>query len=556
MLVLEALAAGLSWLSSYPLTPFPFSSASLSTTPKSTCESFVLTHSSVSAVLLSATHYPANHTLDLHSSSGRVNASSFAAFCRLEYSVHTNPASNSKATAVTEVWLPDASGWSGRLVGFGNAGWSGGVNYGDLAYIGLRGGHAGMSTNGGHHSNSSNGAWALNDPDALVDFGGRAMHLSVLLAKEVVKEYYGTAAGKSYYVGCSTGGREGLKAVQDYPTDFDGVAVGSPANWLSHMHPWSLYIQLQILPESSPQWIPVALWERLHELVLQQCDDIDGVHDGIINDPRVCPFWPEAIACSAGQQPCDASETHCTCLNEEQLAAIHVIYDTLTMDGEYIFGPLMMGGELEYPHGLLGPKPFETAIDYFKYMVLNDTKWKETDLDFTDIQTADAIDPGNMNAIKTDLTAFAGKSHGGKLIQYVGWADQYISPMNSVHYYHTVSDGMSENSDLQIEEYYRLFLVPGMQHCYGGVGPNAFGGAQQAEKGMPPGKNDSSHDVLLALIEWVEDGIAPNSFIATKYKDDDLSKDVEMTRPICQLGQVLVYSGAGNVNQSSNWSCK
>jgi len=484
-----------------------------------------------------------------------VNASGFPAFCRLEYSVHTNP-ENDEATEITEVWLPDPSGWSGRLVGFGNAGWSGGVNYGDLAYIGLRGSHAGMSTDAGHHSNSSNGAWALNNPDALIDFGGRAMHLSVLLAKEVVKEYYGHNAGKSYYVGCSTGGREGLKAVQDYPEDFDGVAVGSPANWLSHMHPWSLYIQLQVLPVNSSQWIPAALWKTLHDMVLQQCDDIDGVHDGIINDPRVCLFWPEKIACASGQHPCDSSGTTCTCLDPQQLSAIHVIYENFTVDGKYIFGPLMPGGELEYPHGLLGPKPFETAIDYFKYMVLNNTKWNESDLTFEDIHTADVIDPGNMNAIETDISAFAGALHNGKVIHYVGWADQYISPMNSLHYYGTVETYMGGHTDLNIDDYYRLFTVPGMQHCYGGNGANAFGGAQQAEEGMPPGANDTEHDVLLALINWVENGAAPETLVATKYIGNDVSKGVEFTRPICQLNDVLVYNGVGNVNKSSSWSCE
>ncbi|KZO94035.1 tannase and feruloyl esterase [Calocera viscosa TUFC12733] len=555
MLVLDALVASLSWLTSFTLHTGRPARSDLSTTPTSACENFTITNPPVHVVLLSSTHYSANHKLDLHSSSGRVNASGFPAFCRLEYSVHTNP-DNETATAITEVWLPDPSGWSGRLVGFGNAGWSGGVNYGDLAYIGLRGGHAGMSTDAGHHSNSSSGEWALNDPDALIDFGGRAMHVSVLLAKEVVKEYYGIAAGKSYYVGCSTGGREGLKEVQDYPDDFDGVAVGSPANWLSHMHPWSLYIQLQVLPTTAPQWIPVALWDTLHALVLQQCDGIDGVLDGIINEPRLCPFSPETIACASGQQPCDASDTSCTCLNTEQLAALHIIYDNFTVDGTYIFGPLMPGGELEYPHGLLGPKPFETAVDYFKYMVLNDTKWKESDFNLTDIHTADVIDPGNMNAIKTNLSSFAGESHGGKLIQYVGWADQYISPMNSLHYYDTVLDFMSKNSDLNIKDYYRLFTVPGMQHCYGGNGANAFGGAQQVEEGMPPGMNDSSHDVLLALIDWVEEGVAPESFIATKYVDNNVSKGIELTRPICQLDKTLVYSGTGSVNQSSSWSCE
>ncbi|KII91121.1 hypothetical protein PLICRDRAFT_680308 [Plicaturopsis crispa FD-325 SS-3] len=487
---------------------------------KSHCLSFSVTDPSLNATTLAGTTYYAKGDLvNLTSYGGTTTSNNLAAFCRLELTINTNSTANSSAK--TELWLPDD--WNSRLLGVGNGGWSGGIVYPALAYNGIQNGFASFSTDTGHQSAVSDGTWALNNPNAILDFASRAMHMSVLASKVITE---------------NTGGRQGLKELQLYPESFDGVVVGSPANWLSHLQPWSIHQNLNVLPVNSSQWIPNSLWPVIHDEVLKQCDAIDGVEDGLVSDPQRCIFRPEAITCRP-------SSNTSTCLID--------YYET---NGTFIFSGYQPGGELLYPAGsLVGSSVLEISVDYYRDFILNDPTWDCNTLDFATIQEGIRLNPGQMDAVDPNITDFADR--GGKLLHYVGWGDPLIAPGNSIHYYESVVAHTMRYSDIDPESFYRLFTVPGMGHCGNGNGPTAFGAesASDASAVAPPGKPDAAHDILLAVVNWVENNTAPAELIATKYVDDNSTLGVSFTRKLCPYPQHSVFTGGDNTTANS-FQCK
>ncbi|EED82141.1 feruloyl esterase-like protein [Postia placenta Mad-698-R] len=514
---------------------------------QSGCLSFTL--GDLSNVTLSrATYYAANTTVNSTNLWQSIDVDNLPAFCRLELSITTN--STADSSCVTEIWLPDS--WNGRILTVGNGGYAGG---GASLTCSSSFAVAGISTDTGHSSTATDGTWGgPHNDNTIVDWGWRAMHLSVVVGKEVVKQYYGEAQNTSYYMGCSTGNLDALlklKEVQMFPEDFDGVIVGSPANWQTRIQDWSVHMNLNVQPNTSARFIPESVWvDVIHPEVLRQCDAIDGLADGIINDPRFCDFRPETLTCRPGQN-------ESTCLTLAQLGAVHRIYtDYYEFNQEWINGRYYPGGETEYPLGLVG-KPFIGGQEWFQYFVLNDTQWKLEQYNASLIRLADGIDPGQANAIDRNLTAFAGPGHNGKLLQYVGWADQLISPGNSIHYYESVYAFTRAYTDLDINDFYRLFTVPGMNHWYvdiSGYSANAFGGVQQASGGMPPLSLSPENNVLAAMVQWVEEGVAPTSFVAVHYNDNNVEDGVAFTRPLCQYPTSLRYTG-GNETDAGSFEC-
>ncbi|KZT07672.1 feruloyl esterase-like protein [Laetiporus sulphureus 93-53] len=339
-------------------------------------------------------------------------------------------------------------------------------------------------------------------------------------------------------MGCSTGGRQGLKEVQMFPDDFDGAIVGSPANWMTHLADWSIKMCLDMLPHNSSHFVGPSLWiDVIYPEVLRQCDAIDGLVDGIINDPRYCLFRPETLTCHPGQNTS-------TCLTILQIEALHKIYaDYYETNQTWIFGPYYPGGEVAYAEGVYTTEPLQLNVDWFQYFVVNDTEWTINDYDVSNVELADEINPGQANAINPNLTAFAGLRHNGKLIHYVGWVDQLISPGNSLHYYETVHAFTQAYAEMDISDYYRLFTVPGMNHCTGGYGANAFGAVSQASGGMLPLSNGPEYNILSALVQWVEEDVAPSSLSAVYYNDSDVENVVGFIRPLCQYPLSLRYIG-------------
>ncbi|EED79835.1 feruloyl esterase-like protein, partial [Postia placenta Mad-698-R] len=382
--------------------------------------------------------------------------------------------------------------------------------------------------------------------NAIVDFGWRALHLSVVTGKEIVQQYYGKTQSKSYYMGCSSGMTR-LKELQSFPEDFDGVVVGSPANWWTHLDDWQIRMSLDV--QSPSAFINTSIWtDVIHPEVLRQCDALDGLTDGIINDPRFCAFRPETLTCRPGQSTS-------TCLTLPQIEAVHRIYsDYYETNQTWIFGPYYPGGEVEYPYGLVGAAPYPIGPDWFRYFITNDTTWTIDQYNASLVWLSDEINPGQCNAIERNLTSFAGPGHNGKLLQYVGWADQLISPGNSIHYYESVYAFTRAYTDLDINDFYRLFTVPGMNHWYSGYSANAFGGVQQASAGMPPLSLSPENNVLAAMVQWVEEGVAPTSFVAVHYNDNNVEDGVAFTRPLCQYPTSLRYTG-GNETDAGSFEC-
>ena len=254
-------------------------------------------------------------------------------------------------------------------------------------------GFASMSTDTGHHSNSSDITWAYHQPEKQIDFGWRAMHGSVVLAKHVVEAYYDCKPKYSYYSGCSTGGRQGLKEAEMFPEDFDGVLAGAPAWWTTHLQPWSIKLALYDLPQSADHYIPPSLFPAIGAEVLKQCDPQDGVVDHIIMDPAGCDFFPEALLCG----PDVANQTTASCLTPAQIGTLYHIYnDYVETNQTFVFPHLELGSEAQWPFLLGTPAPNPLGLEYPQYMLNLGPDWNFYDFNYSIVQLADRTDPREL----------------------------------------------------------------------------------------------------------------------------------------------------------------
>ena len=426
-----------------------------------------------------------------------------------------------------EVWLP-AENWNGKFQAVGNGGWAGSIGYAAMA-LALQDGYATASTDTGHKGGVGDAQWAIGHPEKLVDFAHRAVHEMTVKAKALINAYYGRAPRFSYWNGCSTGGRQGLMAAQKYPEDFDGIVAGAPANFQTHMHAWDLAVSAPVLKDPASV-VPVAKLRLVNEAVINACDARDGVADGIITDPRKCTFDVAALQCKAG----DAQD----CLTAPQVAAVKRVYEPArTSAGQVVFpgkaygaevpaepgGPLP-GGFVPYVGGGQAP-PISAGSFQIAYA---DPKWDPRSFELDrDLKVVNEKVGSIVNAVDPDLRAF--KARGGKLLIYHGWNDTAISPGNAIDYYTSVQKRMGGRQD----DFIRLFMAPGMEHCRGGVGPN------QA-------------NWMAALERWRESGDEPERITASRVTNNR----VEMTRPLCPYPQVAVYKGTGSTNDAENFVCK
>ncbi|EIN04093.1 feruloyl esterase-like protein [Punctularia strigosozonata HHB-11173 SS5] len=514
------------------------------------CASFTLKESGVAPVsAFSAQFYDAGDFVNVTNPFSSINTTSLPAFCRIQVAIVSNQTAGSVVN--TEVWLPEA--WTGRFLTVGNGGYAGGATVEDLGYVGVAQGFAGVSTDTGHVSTAGGANWTLGDVNAITDWSWRAIRLSVLIGKETVEQYYNQKITKSYYLGCSTGGRQGLIEVQRFPTDFDGVLIGSPSNWMTHLQPWGLHVGNLVQPVNSSRWIPAETWAGLiHNEVLRQCDGLDGVNDGILNDPTACHFDPSPITCAGGTLP---DPTNPICLSADQADAVtKVLSDYYAEDGSFVFNGYYPGGEVGYPTGYVANVSNVYAIDYERYFVMNDSMWNATSLNVDVIRLGDELDVGRTNAIDPDIRPFVNAPHNGKILHYVGLADQLISPGNSKLYHQNVAGFMAQHGRLDVDDFYRLFTVPGMQHWYGGFGANAFGASRQASLGMTPLSHSPENDIVQALVAWVEHGRAPTQLIAASWVNNSDANGLAFTRPICKFPLQVKYKG-GNPNVASSFFC-
>jgi feruloyl esterase len=352
------------------------------------------------------------------------------------------------------LFLPDD--WNGRFLATGNSGFAGGINYADMG-AGVQYGFAAMGTDTGHNSTSADGTWAWHNPEAVTNWGYRAMHGSVVLAKEVINAYYGKKAAYSYYNGCSTGGRQGLKEAQMFPEDFDGIVAGAPAWWTAHLQLWNMQIGIWNLPLDSSGHVPPNLFNVIGAEVLRQCDGQDGVADSIISDPRGCDFRLETLLCGAAVK----NETTSGCLTPQQLDTIYKFYRPWTeANSAFIFPGLELGSEAQWPFLAGTPQPTTLGTDYVKYWLGLGSNWTWADFTPDIISLSERINPGNSTAWHYDMSAF--QERGGKLLMYHGFADALIATGSSIYFYDQVRRAMYPKG-IDLDQFYRLFLIPGMQ---------------------------------------------------------------------------------------------
>jgi feruloyl esterase len=469
------------------------------------------------------------------------------AFCRV--------AATAKPTADSEirfeVWLP-ASGWNGKFEQVGNGGFAGVIPLASMA-VPLLGGYATAGTDDGHVG-GTDGSWALGHPEKLIDFGYRAVHETSVQAKAIVRAFYGKDLARSYFVGCSDGGREALMEAQRFPDDFIGIVAGAPANFWTHLLVGAIWNE-QALRNDPPSYVPPSKLPAIQNAALAACDALDGVKDGVIGDPRRCHFDPAVIQCKDAEGP--------DCLTAPQVATVRKIYagPKNPRTGAQILPGFSPGTEAvpgNWALWISGSSAAQRTLQdffgntFYADMVFDDPKWDFHSFNFdSDVKTADDKTAGILNSTDPDLTKF--KARGGKLIQYHGWGDAAIPPQNSVDYFERVQSAMGKTArerDLgATQDFYRLFMVPGMSHCAGGVGATAFGN-------VPSAQHDPGHDVVSALDRWVEKGVAPDQIIATGRVGGDPAKGAEMTRPLCPYPEEAVYKGTGDTNSAANFTCQ
>jgi feruloyl esterase len=465
---------------------------------------------------------------------------SLPAFCRVVAEAKPTTDSDIKL----EVWLPVA-GWNGKLQGIGNGGFAGLIDYVQIGQA-MSKGYVATATDTGHTGSPIDAGWALGHPEKVVDFGHRGIHEMTRVAKEAAHLFYGKAPQRSYFAGCSDGGREALMEAQRYPADYDGILAGAPANYWTALLSTAV-VDTQALTVDAASFIPPAKIAVIATAVNAACDDLDGVHDGILNDPRRCHFDPVAIQCKPGEETAQ-------CLTPPQAAALKAIYaGPHDSKGQEVFPGFLPGaedGQGGWGVWITGPVPAKSlmaffGINYFTNMVYEKSDWdyKKFAVD-AGLKLAEEKTAGALNATNADLKAF--KARGGKLILYHGWNDPAIPAVNTVNYYQSVIAKMGQG---EVDSFVRLYMVPGMQHCGDGPGADSFGQVGQLTFDEP------QHSVDASLERWVEKGAAPSTIIASEFAGED-KVHPKMTRPLCVYPQAAKYKGSGDTNDAGNFGCE
>ena len=471
--------------------------------------------------------------------------------CRVASTVRPSSDSNIKI----EVWIPTDGSWNGKYEQLGNGGFAGSI-WGAYIANAVSRGYAAAATDDGTSGPPQGAKTFLGHPHIQMDYGYRAIKATRDNSRSIIEKLTGKYPRYSYFNGCSDGGREALIMAQRYPDDFDGVIVGSPSNDLVGLLGASFLWNMQALltgPQSHgipDAYIPAAKLGLLSARALSQCAGKDGgvSTDPFLNDPRLCPFDPAVVGCKANQDDAD------TCLSLAQIEAVRKIYSgPSNPKGELLFPGYEPGSDsnvANWPRWLVGTSPTAPGIQnsltaaFWCDQVFGNSSCPYLTLNLADVfeKAVRTIAP-IVNATDPDLRPF--KRRGGKMIQYAGWADTAVAPENGLNYYRKVASIMGDVAD-----FYRVFMVPGMAHCYGGAGPNSFGNGTNNGPVI-----DAEHDLLKALERWVEAGIAPAKIIATKYVDDNPAHEIAFQRLLCPYPQMAKYDGHGPPNDAASFRC-
>jgi feruloyl esterase len=453
---------------------------------------------------------------------GRRVLAAAPAFCRVAATLTPTGDSDIKI----EVWLPspraegaaDGSGWNGRFQAVGNGGWTGSIPYASLGAA-VAAGYATAGTDTGHVGNTA--SFALGHPEKLIDFGYRAVHEMTAKAKTVIDAFYGKAPSLSIWNGCSQGGRQGVAAAVRYPADFDAVIAGAPAVNYMHLHGGRMAIN-RAVNATPAAVIPPAKYPVIHQAVLAACDAHDGVADGVLENPGACTFDPKVLQCSAQDDG--------KCLTPGQVASAQLMYSGAwhPVTRAEVLPGLARGSELGW--AVLGsPTPISFAAEAFKYIIAKDPAWEASRFDpLLDLDRAQAADPDDVLG-STDVNMRAFFARGGKLLLWHGWSDPQVTPYNTINFFQKV---VAAQGGAGVGTSVQLYMLPGVNHCTGGPGPDTF-------------------DKVGAMETWIATGIAPARIDASRRT----SGTVARTRPLCPFGQVARWNGTGTTDDAANFSC-
>ena len=437
------------------------------------------------------------------------------AFCRVTATLRPSPSSDIRM----ELWLPVA-GWNGNFRGTSPNGLGGVINYNAMG-VGLTEGFAVASTDTGHQGGDT--AW-MAVPEQVTDFAGRAMHETTVAGKTLTAAYYGAAPRFAYMLECGGGSAAALHEVQKYPADYDGVVVGGHAAHLTRQ----IFGQLWLWGATHPEGVailPTPKLQVLHRAVLDKCDALDGVKDGLLENPARCSFDPQEITCRAADGP--------DCLSAPQVDAVRKIYagPTNPRTGERVWSPLYRGSELDWSFFTEAPSPIGIATGVLRDAILKDPGWdyRTSPIDFDrHVALADRSDIARVNASNPDISAYVRR--GGKLILSGGWNNALVPAGAVLEYYQRVEAAIGrQNTDRAV----RLYMVPGMIECNGGPGTDTF-------------------DMLAVMRRWVERDQAPREVLASRVERGKVVR----TRPLCPYPQTATYRGRGSTDDAASFSCR
>jgi feruloyl esterase len=425
-------------------------------------------------------------------------------FCRV--TATARPSTDSEI--LVEIWMP-LSHWNERLEGTGNGGFAGKISYGALAE-GLRRGYAVANTDMGMATPPGQDASIFfNRPERWKDWGYRATHEMTLVAKQLVRAYYTREAMHAYFVGCSTGGEQALMESQRYPDDYDGIVGGAAAQNRTGVHV-SILWNFAVNEKTPASYLPEAARSLLAHAVVNACDSLDGVNDGVITDPTKCHFDPASLACPGA-----------SCLTAAQVQTVKQLYagPVAPGTGASLYPGLPRGSEAGWNGLDPGPGGKPPYAPIFEWVFGLNWDWRSFDFGRQDIAFTHML-ARMVNATSPDIDSF--RAHGHKLLMYHGWSDWLVAPGESINYYNAVL-ARDKTADQSI----RLFMLPGMAHCGGGPGATHF-------------------DPLSAVVDWVERGVAPEKILAS---------GESFTRPLCPYPQTAHYKGTGDSNDASSFVC-
>ena len=427
------------------------------------------------------------------------------------------------------VGLPTGGQWNGRLQSEGGGGYAGSVG---IPTGSINGGYVGVQTDTGHVGGSGSFGMLTPVPNGApdvqlqTDFAYRSEHEMAVIGKQLAQVFYGQLPQYSYWNGCSTGGRQGMRMAQDFPADYNGIVAGAPAFHWDRFQAYQIWPAMAMRLENGGP-VSAAKQNLATNAAVATCDPMDGVTDGVIRDPRACTYNPVTDA-SITRASCTAADN--TCLTPTEASAIQKIWGgARTASGKLLWPGLERGASLS---GLAGTNPFSIAVAQPQFWVYFDPSWDWKTLTYSNYEaffkdTMRQVNP-MMASENPDLSAF--RNNGGKIVMWQGWADQLIMPQGSTMYYDAVTNFMG-GGYAQTQQFFRHFMAPGVGHCGGGTGPQP-------------------QNLLQSVVDWVENGIAPDRITASK----SITGGTQ-TRPLCPYPTVAKYTGSGSTDDASNFVC-